>query len=324
MKLRYLFENFPLAKTALENWEHDNDSLDEFLAQFRISSNAIYPFAQNGKRCYLRLAPVEEKSAQNIKGELHFIEYLIQKGYPALKPIPSLSGTVLKELATPWGAYYASAFEGVSGKPIEATDYSDEIMREYGRSLGWLHALSSAYCPKIKKWTHLNVLDWIEKTIQEYHAPSSVFEKLEQVKTKLSALPVNSENYVLVHYDFELDNVFYDEKTKSCSVIDFDDSMYHWYAIDVDQVFDSLAEELREEKLERAKAQFLEGYRSEWVYSEEMEESRPIMRRFCRLFTYARLIRSVSEQFRDEPDWLIDLRKKLEKYIRELETGMQS
>lgn len=61
LKLKYLFENYNLAKEALKNWEHDTDTLDEMLSQFRISSNAIYPFCQGGKVCFLRLAPTEEK-----------------------------------------------------------------------------------------------------------------------------------------------------------------------------------------------------------------------------------------------------------------------
>lgn len=48
LKLKYLFENYGLAKEALENWEHDEDTLDRMLSQFRISSNAIYPFCQKG------------------------------------------------------------------------------------------------------------------------------------------------------------------------------------------------------------------------------------------------------------------------------------
>lgn len=39
LKLKYLFENYDLAKEALKNWEHDEDTLDNMLSQFRISSN---------------------------------------------------------------------------------------------------------------------------------------------------------------------------------------------------------------------------------------------------------------------------------------------
>ena len=49
LKLKYLFENFELAKLALTNWEHDEDTLDEYLKYFRISSNAVYPFSIRGQ-----------------------------------------------------------------------------------------------------------------------------------------------------------------------------------------------------------------------------------------------------------------------------------
>ncbi|WP_374020403.1 hypothetical protein ABU162_12735 [Paenibacillus thiaminolyticus] len=34
--------------------------------------------------------------------------------------------------------------------------------------------------------------------------------------------------------------MFYDETSHSCHVIDFDDAMYHWYAMDIEQALASL------------------------------------------------------------------------------------
>ena len=44
LKLKYLYENYDLAKSALKNWEYDTETLDDCLQHFRISSNAVYPF----------------------------------------------------------------------------------------------------------------------------------------------------------------------------------------------------------------------------------------------------------------------------------------
>lgn len=98
-----MFENYELAKLALENWEHDEDGLAEYLKYFRISSNAVYPFSAGGKRCFLRLAPVEEKMEQNLRGELAFLDYLQKVGYSSMKPVPSKAGSVLLTLDTEWG-----------------------------------------------------------------------------------------------------------------------------------------------------------------------------------------------------------------------------
>ena len=56
----------------------------------------------------------------------------------------------------------------------------------------------------------------------------------DRLYTQLEQLPVSPAGYGLVHYDFEPDNVFYDGET--CHVIDFDDSMEHFYAIDLVQM----------------------------------------------------------------------------------------
>ncbi|MFQ8599529.1 MAG: hypothetical protein ACLSAP_02310 [Oscillospiraceae bacterium] len=45
------------------------------------------------------------------------------------------------------------------------------------------------------------------------------------------------------------------------AVIDFDDSMYHWYALDIEQAFDSFEDKLSGKALEIAKNEFIRGYK---------------------------------------------------------------
>ena len=322
LKLKYLFENYALAKEALKNWKHDEANLDETLSGFRISSNAIYPFCEDGQVCFLRLAPVEEKEERNVSGELEFIRYLRGKGYPALEPVLSITGKDCLKLSTEWGAYYAAVFRKVGGVPVEDTDMSGPVMRAYGKALGRLHALSEAYEPRVKKWSHEEALDWIASALTEYGAPEGVVFAQAALRQELSALPARRDTYGLVHYDFEPDNVFYSEETQTCSVIDFDDGMYHWFALDIEQVFDSLRGALRGEALLKAKKEFIKGYEEERPYTEEMEASLPLMRRFVDLFSYARLIRCVAEKFPEEPPWLGELRIKLNRAILEKERNI--
>lgn len=323
LKLRYLFENYPLAKAALKNWDYDENTLEKLFPQFRISSNAIYPFSWKGGIRFLRLAPVDEKCKKNIFGELEFISYLNGNGFPALKPLEAKTGEKIKILDTEWGKYYASAFECVAGEQIEDTNYSDGVMYEYGKTLGRLHALSSVYSPKIRKWDYEEALDWAQKTLCEYHAPEYVLAELDPVKKELSLLPKDAQHYGLVHYDFEPDNVFYDEQTKTCSVIDFDDGMYHWYALDFEQVFDAVSGEMSEDAFKTAKACFISGYKTEFAFDSETEKLLPLMRRFCNIYSCARLKRCVDERFNDEPDWMTQLRVKLDRRISDLEQGMR-
>ena len=139
--------------------------------------------------------------------------------------------------------------------------------------------------------------------------PEPVRQELVTVSNQLTLLPQTAETFGLVHYDFEPDNVFWDAKNHQCSVIDFDDGMYHWFALDVEQVFDCLTEFFEGDALQKAKKQFLKGYRTHHAFTEEMEASMPLMRRFINLYSYSRLRHCLSEPVSEKPEWMIHLEK---------------
>ena len=324
LPLEHLFENFHLAKEALSHWDHEEEGLEEALGQFRISSNAVYPFPWKGERCYLRLAPLGEKQERNVRGEMEFLQYLRGEGYPCLEPLTSREGELCLELSTQWGPYWAAAFRQVPGEPLEDAPLTDQALLAYGRALGRLHALSQEYRPQVAKWSHREALGWAGEALSQCGAPDFAHRELEQIRSLLEGLPASPEAYGLVHYDFELDNVFYSRAQDACWAIDFDDGMYHWYALDVEQAIDSLGDRLEGEDLERAQALFLQGYRQERPYPPEMDEARPLLRRFIDLYGYARLIRCVQKRFPQEPQWMAQLREKLDGAIQSREAAMKA
>lgn len=314
---KYLFENFDLAHEALAHWSHE----EELLEQFRISSNAVYPFRWKGRVCFLRLAPVEEKQEGNLRGELEFLAYLEAQGYPAVRPLPADSGETLLRLETRWGAYYATAFLGVPGIRLDKLSPTPALLRSYGRALGKLHALSSAYRPACPKWGYAQVLDWAEAALARCGASQELLAQAAPLRRALDALPRTPDCYGLVHYDFEPDNVFFEEHTGLCTPIDFDDGMFHWYALDVEQVFDSL-DDMGVTDPAPAQAAFLSGYREEFTYPQEWELLRPLMRRFVDFYSLARLTRAMAQQLENEPDWLIGLRARLSAVLAQKEAHL--
>jgi Ser/Thr protein kinase RdoA (MazF antagonist) len=313
MKLRHLFSNLALAEMLVKNWDYDPDSLDLF-QYFRISANAIYPFKVAGEVCFLRCCPAHEKSKAGILAELAFIRYLRGEGYPALEPLPSKSGETLVAKLTPWGEHFASVFKRVKGGPVEESSFGDEIIRAYGAALGQLHALSKAYQPQSKRWSHLEVLDWIDATLTGLGNEPLALEELRLLRESFACLPVTPGYYGLIHYDFELDNVYYDPATKTCSVIDFDDAMYHWYLMDVLIALVSLKEEIPTGEYASRKAIFLAGYRSLFELDERLWDAAPLFIRFASLFSYTRNARALQERWDHEPEWMVELRAKLTRY----------
>jgi len=313
MKLRHLFNNLDLAEMLVKNWDYDPDSLDLF-QYFRISANAIYPFKVAGEVCFLRCCPAEEKSKQSILAELEFIHYLRIQGYPALEPLPAKTGETVVARQTPWGEHFASVFIRVVGKNIEESGCGDEIIRAYGAALGRLHALSKAYQPQSKRWSHLDVLAWIEATLASLGDESLALDELRLLRESFTHLPITPECFGLIHYDFELDNVYYDPATQSCSVIDFDDSMYNWYLMDVLNALVSLKKEIPHGEYAPKKAIFLDGYREEFELDDALWAAAPLFIRFATLYSYTRNARAMQETWDHEPEWMVELRAKLTRY----------
>lgn len=322
LKLEYLYENYDLAKFALGNWEYDADTLDDCLKHFRISSNAVYPFLWKGNMRFLRLSPASEKMENNLKGELEFLCYLQRRDYSAVVPVASNSGELIVTLDSIWGKYYASVFQGVKGIAIEDTDYTDHILFAYGKALGQLHTLSMEYFPENRKWTYRDALSWTRKVLLEYRAPDKMLTELEEVLQALDGLAQTRDSFGLVHYDFEPDNVFWDESNQCCTAIDFEDGMYHFFFVDLEQALDALLENIPADRQFSAKNTFLQGYQSMKTLDSDYAEKLKLMRRFINLYSYARLIRCVADEYFDEPDWMVALREKLHRKIGFLESGV--
>jgi Ser/Thr protein kinase RdoA (MazF antagonist) len=316
MKLKYLFDNRELTHMILKNWDHDTDRLD-ILDNYRISANAVYPFFKDGQVFILRFSPVEERTADTIQAELEFLRYLRSQYYPVPDMLPSKNGNELELMNTPWGDYLAVVFERVPGTALARIEITDDIIYGLGKALGKLHSLSQRYHPvRYQRISWREQLDWVESTLAEFDNEKAAQNEVRILSSYLSGLPADNENYGLVHYDFETDNVFYNEDNGNFHVIDFDDAHYHWFVLDIDQALDSLFSELPTRNPEEIKSSFIDGYRSVVSITESMLEMMPVFRRYTNLFGYARILHSAKETWNNEPDWMVELRKKLSQSMR--------
>jgi len=315
LKLKYLFSNIDLATMIVKNWGYD--SLDLF-KYWRISANAIFPFKSEEQVYFLRFAPIDEKEESAILAELEFLTYLKESNYTAIESKVSKNGKELEIIDTPWGKYYAAVFKRVDGKALEDIELTDDIAFLWGKALGRLHTISKTYKPTYnKRNSWIDQLDWSEKVLFEFPEEREAIKELEVLKEYFLSLPITDENYGLIHYDFELDNVFYDEATNCITPIDFDDAIYHWYAMDVERALVSIENEIPAERVQEVTEGFLDGYRSEYFISNNMIELFPIFRRYANLYGYVRLLYSTKEKWNNEPEWLDNLRGRLDNLLDE-------
>lgn len=241
------------------------------------------------------------------------MQYLIAGGYPTVAPIPSNNGNLIETICTAnHGRYYGVVFEKAKGVYLSLDGMSDQQLKNWGSSLASMHILSESYpFGAAKRGNWQDALKFVSSVLQRHPCEKSAQHELQQIHLQLSKLPADAEHIGLIHYDFETDNIFYDEEESRFYAIDFDDAMIHWYAMDIASAITDLVEQ-NDANAQHKIEGFLAGYRSIRPLNESWVQLFPLFQRFSDLYVFARLLRSVEDMdIQRSPEWAIELKDKL-------------
>ncbi|WP_217592502.1 phosphotransferase enzyme family protein [Cohnella sp. GbtcB17] len=302
-------ENDTVARQFIRHWEHDPQTLKFW----RASSNFVYTFERDGVRQFLRFIHEEDNAIDRIQSELDFMLYLIEHGYPTVSPIRSADGNWIEAVQSEEdGRYYGVVFEQTRGSDVSLDQMTDRQAEAWGAALGCLHRLSESYMPgETRRGSWQDALTFISSILDRHPREVGARQELARLRERFSALPAGVGKVGLIHYDFETDNVFYEAEGSRFYAIDFDDAMYHWYAMDVASAISDLMEE-DDTVAKRKIAHFLTGYRSIKTLDEDEVRQFALFQKFADLYRFARIVRSVEEfDASGSPAWAIALNDKL-------------
>lgn len=200
----------------------------------RKVENWIY-YVPNHK-VYVRVTDPNHRSAAHIKTELDWMNYLSRQGIPLVTPVPSSKKHFLEEVEHGGRTFLSAVFVEAEGKTLdEETGMTPSNLRTWGNILGRMHQATQNYLLKDgliprEQWNE----DRAYKTISRGLDPKDIvaYEKFQKLESWILSLSKSKEDYGLVHADLHHGNFFVDEKGKF-TLLDFDDSVYHWFAYDV-------------------------------------------------------------------------------------------
>lgn len=133
--------------------------------------------------------------------------------------------------------------------------------------------------------------------------------ELSEISAALDALPTDSGVYGLIHSDFELDDLMWQED--HIGVLDFDDCARYWYDADIAFALIDLFEGDFDGD-HPAFREFLGGYQTERARGGSLLANGPIFLRLAAVLRYARLRRAVDVPVQPtQPDWFAALHRKL-------------
>lgn len=310
-----------VAQRLVQCWEYDEGTL----ALWRASTNFVYAFEHKQIQYFLRVSFDQEKSIEQIKAELAFMQYLQLNGLPAVSPIHSISGRLIETLQTPEGTYMAVVFSAANGINLDADTMTTKQMEEWGKSLASLHFLSKTFEPvSERRASWLDTVQFMENVFQKHPGEQIALQELGRVTNWLQSLPTNKDVFGLIHYDFQLDNIFWEEdKDHRFNIIDFDDALYHWYALDIVTALDDVMDEDNPHSKLLLQS-FLNGYRSKMDLDHEVVAQFPQFQRYANLYKFAKIVKSLDyDEIKETPSWFLGLRDKLVRVADELRQGFQ-
>jgi len=307
-----------IADRILGQWEHDPGS-----ARFaRSSANFVYVFSKGNERFFLRFADSSERSAAEIGAEMALLRWVASQGMAVTTPVASNNGRDVETVETDMGVFSAVVFAALQGVQFDIEELNAAQFEVWGATLGKLHATLRLYqgpTASVRR-TWRDSLEMVRCSIPADEL--RVQAEYEYLAAWLAALPVTATNYGLIHGDFELDNLFWQDET--LAMLDFDDCSYWWYGTDVAFALRDLfadGVDLDNPSLQA----FIRGYRTHAALDEKHVAQLPIWMRLANLLAYAKLLRTM-DLAKDQavPEWVPSLLSKLENWIHNYKTSLLS
>lgn len=305
----------PVADEIASRWFSKPDSVKIM----RASANFVSLITADQEHYTLRFNSEELRPIEALQSEIRLLLSLRNFDLPVQKPVKSLDGNFSELISTDLGRFTAVVFDFIPGEIKDPDTLSPEGFRIWGENLGKLHRTLSE-----NQFTQSIHHPRLLEQLKSAQPPTAQGSKEQGALLEwISTLERTRENYGVIHYDFELDNLIWDENGK-VHIIDFDDSALSWYLADLAFALRDLWDavpDLQDPRLTR----FLSGYRA---YKKLDPSVLAHLNGFLRLhdfLTYHRLLKAVDlEISSSHPQWLQQLYTKLNGTIQELEGRFSS
>lgn len=305
----------PIADAIVAAWAHDHDSA----RYFRASANFIFVFKHAGQPYILRFTHAGERTADAIQAELAYLQHLAAHAVPVALPIHSLSGRSMESIATALGVFHAAVFELLPGQQFDIGDLSLAQFTRWGSALGALHQAAEGYAGAGRPTIH----DHLRMLAQQLPAhEDAARQQVALLERQVAALPTNAQTFGLIHYDFELDNLLWDDQR--VSIVDFDDCARYWFGADIAFALRDLFDD-QAAQIDAADARFqafVAGYRELRSVTDADLRQLPLFLQIHNLVTFVKLLRATDiDAAHAAPAWVIDLQAKL---VRKAQTYRDS
>ncbi len=196
--------------------------------------NFVCESSRDGRKYILRISHSARRTADHVRAELDWVNYLAGHKASVCVPLRSKNGQLVETIESGKNTLIAVVFEKAKGVQVLRNDMTSEKTRNRGRLLGQIHALSRKYVPPEGRPHRFH---WYEEEdfadFEKFLSPADavVTGRFHELIKQLRSFPTDNESYGLIHFDAHTGNIFFDGDRPT--LFDFDDCAYDFYMSDI-------------------------------------------------------------------------------------------
>ncbi len=265
----------------------------------------IFEFTRTGQPLILRIGHSLRRTANLIRGEVDWINYLAAGGAAVAKAELSANDELVELIDDgAGGQFLATAFVKAQGGSAPWADQTPAFIEHYGETIGRMHQLTRRYELPDSAWRRPAWDDPSMTDIIDFLPASEAYaqQQLAALTVALQQLPTAADGYGLVHQDAHLGNCLADE-AGLLTFFDFDDCCYTWFVNDMAIVLFYVING-REDPSAYARyflPHFLRGYQRETQFDPAWFAQIPAFLKLRELQLYAAIHRDFDVQKLDHP-----------------------
>jgi Ser/Thr protein kinase RdoA (MazF antagonist) len=270
---------------------------------WRSSASHVFVLPDPRGKRYLRFVPGDHRGAESFATVADLMARLADRGIPVARPVPSEHGPLVATADTALGVMHAMVVEAAPGESFDADELNETAARAWGAALARLHGDAADLGEDLPgPFEHLPLVE------QLFPADAPLLAAATILEARLRELPREPSCFGVVHGDFELDNLAWQDGT--ATAFDFDEASRSWFAADVAFALRDLTDESGRPAPEHRErfAAFLDGYRS--VRPLDAADL-PLFAGLNAITALIRITLALSDPDVDEPAWQAELRQSL-------------
>jgi Ser/Thr protein kinase RdoA (MazF antagonist) len=303
-----------LKQTVSEAW--DSPIADQVAARWgyaagtakwwRSSASHVFVLPKDGRRRYLRFVPDSYRGPKYLAVVAELMARLSDGGSAVVRPVAAESGALTTTVATGLGAVHAMVVEPAPGADVDVSELTASQARQWGQALARLHRDAAGLDAGLPE-----AFGELPSVGTLFADDAELVEATARLADVMSELPRRQDRWGVVHGDFELDNMAWEEGGPVA--YDFDEAALSWYAADIAYAVRDLTDHTgRPASVHRARFDaFVDGYRSVRPFDDEDLGRLPLFAGLHAAASLVRITRALGEPAQGEPDWMGELRDDL-------------